>query len=40
MLVLQGDKNESIVVRCACIYEQSGGQTLKGVQESTGEEGE
>ena len=31
MLVLQGDKNESIVVRCACIYEQSGGQTLKGV---------
>jgi len=26
VLVLQGDKNESIIVRRACDYEQSGGQ--------------
>jgi hypothetical protein len=40
VLVLQGGKNESIIVRHACAYEQCGGKTISGVQESTVEEGE
>jgi len=31
VLVLQGDKNVSIIVRRACAYEQRGGQTMRGV---------
>jgi len=31
VLVLQGDKNGSIIVRRTCAYEQSDGQTMSGV---------
>jgi hypothetical protein len=31
LLVLQGEKNGSIIVGCACAFEQSGGQTIRGV---------
>jgi hypothetical protein len=31
LLVLQGDKNERIIVRRACAYDQSGGQTIRGL---------
>jgi hypothetical protein len=31
VLILQGDKNESVIVRHTCDYGQGGGQTIRGV---------